>query len=159
MSADIVAMIDAVEAEVNALPDKDLGGPAAEAARNNVRRVARYLRALHANRGALPRHDGKASTGKVAAVISEDSHGRFNRQNFFTNDWCSKLLADYDAWELGKGLSRLDAAAAVAEAKQPRDERIAALEEKLLVAEAEKQQMRQEIAFLRGFVAETGRVP
>ncbi len=156
---DILTRLNTILAEVNALPDRELGGPAAPTARANIRRVANHLSDLHARSEPLARHAGKASTGKVAAAISKDGNGNFNRQNFFTNAWCGKLLELYDAWELRGGLSGLDAAAAAAEAKQPRDDRVARLEEELLVAQAEARQLRQEVAFLRGFMATTGRVP
>ncbi|MBJ6122505.1 hypothetical protein [Sphingomonas mollis] len=149
-------LIDTIIQELEAIPDAKLGGPAAPAARLNARVVADYLRGL--GEEALPRHAGKASAGKVAQAISAGGR-RFNRQNFATNDWCARLLATYDEWERTAGTTRLAAARAAAEEQEPSNRRISDLESELLLLRAENQRLRQEVGFLRGFVAETGRMP
>jgi hypothetical protein len=149
-------LIDSVMQELDTVPDARLGGPAAPAARLNARLVADYLLGL--GEDPLPRHAGKASAGKVAQIISAGGR-RFNRQNFATNEWCARLLSIYDEWERTAGTTRLAAARAVVEAQEPSNRRISDLEGELLLLRAENQQLRRQVGFLRGFVAETGRLP
>lgn len=156
VTSDVRAAISKIIAELNATPDRLLGGPAAPAARANAKLVAEYL--LQLGDEPLPRHAGNASPGKVAQAISTEER-RFNRQNFSTNEWCERLLRTYDQWELASGLTRIEAAQAANEQKEPTNKRISELERELLLAHAEVAQLRREVAFLRGFTAETGRLP
>ena len=152
---DIRSRIEGIMRELDTIPDARLGGPAAPAARGNARLVADYLLSLGDE--ALPRHAGKASSGKVAQAISASGR-RFNRQNFATNEWCARLLAAYDEWERGNG-TRLAAAQALSEAEEPGNRRISELETELLMLRAENHQLRRDLGFIRQFVARTGRLP
>lgn len=152
---DIKAIIASILDELDQAPDRALGGPAAPAARDNARRVADYL--LNLGDVPLPRHAGKPAPGKVAEALSTTK--RFNRQNFQTNEWCSRLLNAYHEWEIGHGATKLDAAQAAADAKEPQNKRISILECELLMARAEIHQLRRELGLLREFVANTGRLP
>lgn len=156
MIEDIRETISAIMDEMDAMPDARLGGPAAKAARHNARRVADYLLGLGGT--PLPRHAGKASPGKIASSIS-DAGDRFNRQNFGTNEFCSRLLASYERWETAVVGSHFADALKAAQAREPENKRISDLERELLLVRAECQHLRDEVAFLRGFVAETGRLP
>lgn len=156
MASDVQPMILAILSDLEATPDRLLGGPAAPAARANAKLVADYL--LRLGDGPLPRHAGKPSPGKVAQAISTPER-RFNRQNFATNEWCERLLAAYDHWELSHGVTEFEAAQVAKEEKEPANKRISDLERELLIARAEISGLRRELAFLRGFTAETGRLP
>ena len=157
--ATILATIDTIMAELAGTSDQELGGPAAPGARRNAADVAEYLRHLATDGGTLERHAGKPSSGRVAQRLTEHLGRRFNRQIFFTNVWCGRLLEAFGTWEDGEGASALDDAREKGEAKEPRDRRIAALEDELVSARAENQQLRRELAHLRDFVANTGRMP
>ncbi|WEK44300.1 MAG: hypothetical protein P0Y64_05690 [Candidatus Sphingomonas colombiensis] len=156
MTDSVSTTIMAILEEMDRTSDAQLGGPAAKAARRNARRVAEYLLALGST--PLPRHSGKASPGKVASALSESGE-RFNRQNFMTNEFCARLLASYERWESDVGGSHFAEAQKSAEAKEPENKRISDLERELLLVRAECQHLRDEVSFLRGFVAETGRLP
>ena len=156
MSGDIHTDIATILSELDKTPDSQLGGPAAKAARHNANRVATYLLGLGQN--PLPRHAGKASPGKVATALS-DGGERFNRQNFSTNVFCERLLAAYERWENESGTSHFAQAQTAVEAKAPDNKRISDLERELMLVRAECQHLRNELAFLRGFVGQTGRMP
>ncbi|GGD91121.1 hypothetical protein GCM10011515_08490 [Tsuneonella deserti] len=156
VSSDIQATLHAIMAEMKAVPDRQLGGPAAATARLNAQQVADYLRGL--GNTPLPRHAGKASPGKVAKEISTPER-RFNRQNFTTNEWCDRLLNAYDEWEISHGLSRMEMAQAGRDEKEVTNQRVSDLERELLYAQAEIASLRRELAFLRNFTAETGQLP
>lgn len=153
---DVHQTISAILEEMDGCPDSLLGGPAAKAARQNARRVAAYL--LDLGEAPLPRHAGKPAPGKVANILSASGQ-RFNRQNFNTNVFCARLLATYDEWERETGLNRFAEAQKATEAKEPDNKRISDLERELLLVRAECQSLREQLAFFRGFVAQTGRVP
>jgi len=153
---DVYSAIDAIMSELEAAPDQALGGPSAPSARANARRVAEYLLSLGDEQ--LPRHAGKPSTGKIAKAIAA-SAPRFNRQIFFTNEWSARLLSAYDEWEQFAGVTRLAAAQAIVEEKEPTNRRISDLERELLLLRAENDRLRRELAFVRGFVAASGRLP
>ena len=155
-TTDIDDAIKAIMVDMDAAPDTKLGGPAAQAARENARLVADYLIGL--GEEPLPRHAGKPSAGKVAQAISTTKR-RFNRQNFGTNVWCARLLAAYDQWEMREGPTQLEKAQDAAEAKEPTNRRMAELEQQMLLLRSENDRLRQELTHLRGFVAETGRLP
>ncbi|MDK2768392.1 MAG: hypothetical protein KYX69_11810 [Sphingomonas sp.] len=154
----IGSRIAAVLADLDATSDRTLGGSAA-AARANARRVADHLLAMAAAGEALPRHAGKASPGKVAAAMAERSGASFNRQNFATNEWCARLLAEFADWEgKARGGALADAVEA-AEAKRPAERRVGELEREVLLLRAENQQLRNELAAVRSLIARTGRTP
>ncbi|WP_374944191.1 hypothetical protein [Sphingomonas sp.] len=155
----VIAQIDAVLAEMATRPEVELGGPAAADARQNALWVAEQLRAMAILSTPLPRHAGKPSPGKLAALISKEIGKRFNRQLFTSNEWCARLLSVHAAWEDANGPSALDAAQAAVEAKEAVSRRESALEEEILALRAENRQLRHELAHLRGFVASTGRMP
>ncbi len=155
----IIAKIDSIMDDLALASDQELGGPAAGDARRNASDVADYLRYLVRSGGQLERHAGLPSSGKVAAAITERVNRRFNRQIFFSNAWCGRLLEAFGSWEDNLCKTALDLAAASAEAKEPSNRRISDLEAEVLSLRAENRQMRDEIAYLRGFVASSGRMP
>ena len=160
MADDPAAALEDILADLGATPDRAIGGSAA-AARANASHVAKYLKQLRAERRSLPRHGGRPSHGKIAQEIAASGSPpvRFNRQNFDTNPWCARMLAAFDEWERGHGLTALAQAQQAAEAKEPAEKRLADLERENLLLRAEVQHVRSELALLRGIVAETGRLP
>lgn len=155
----VIAEISAALAEMDAVPDRELGGPAAADARRNARSVAEQLKTMALKGEDLPRHGGKPSPGKLAALISDATKTRFNRQLFSSNEWCARLLALFGAWEDGRQPTAIAAAQAASTIKEPSNQRMRDLEAEVVVLQAENRQLRTEISHLRDFVATTGRLP